>query len=156
MAGQPAAFQLAISVLAAPPRRTEAKISAGPPPKTSTFRRLRRRASTFRSAFSLQLRDCAAGALIGLSLPAAHVACGCHMSAQQSSMPVISPNITVLRPPNRTRAPAPPSRAREAPHRGACMLVPDTSRDGRAGGAPLAPRRAPGAPKCASRPCNGT
>jgi hypothetical protein len=35
--------------------------------------------------------------------------------------------------------------------------IPATSRDGRAGGAPLAPpRRAPGAPKWASRPCNDT
>jgi hypothetical protein len=41
MAGQSAAPQLAISVLAAPPRRTEAKKNAGPPPKTSTFRNLR-------------------------------------------------------------------------------------------------------------------
>ena len=47
MAGQPAAPQLAISVLAAPPRRTEAKKIAGPPPKISAFSRLRRRASTF-------------------------------------------------------------------------------------------------------------
>ena len=59
MAGQPAAPQLAISVLAAPPRRTEAKIIAGPPPKISTFRRLQRRISTFSSAFSLQLEGCA-------------------------------------------------------------------------------------------------
>jgi hypothetical protein len=36
------------------------------------------------------------------------------------------------------------------------VLVPDTSRGGRAGGAPLAPRRAPGAPKWARRPCNDT
>jgi hypothetical protein len=36
------------------------------------------------------------------------------------------------------------------------VFVPDTSRDGRAGGAPLTPRRAPGAPKCASGPCNDT
>ena len=37
------------------------------------------------------------------------------------------------------------------------VLVPGTSRDGdgRAGRVPLAPRRAPGAPKCATRPCNG-
>jgi hypothetical protein len=34
--------------------------------------------------------------------------------------------------------------------------VPDTSRGGRAGRAPLTPRRAPGAPKCARRPCNDT
>jgi hypothetical protein len=47
MAGQPAAPQLAVSILAAPPRRTEAKKIAGPPPKISTFSRLRRRASTF-------------------------------------------------------------------------------------------------------------
>jgi hypothetical protein len=33
------------------------------------------------------------------------------------------------------------------------VLVSDTSRDGRAGGAPLTQRRAHGAPKCASRPC---
>jgi hypothetical protein len=55
MAGQPAAPQLAISVLAAPPRRTEAKKVAGPPPKISTFRR---KISAFRSAFSLQLGGC--------------------------------------------------------------------------------------------------
>jgi hypothetical protein len=36
------------------------------------------------------------------------------------------------------------------------VRVPDTSRDGRAGWAPLTPRRAPGAPKCARWPCNDT
>jgi hypothetical protein len=36
------------------------------------------------------------------------------------------------------------------------VLVPDTSRGGRAGRAPLTPRRAPGAPKCARRPCDDT
>jgi hypothetical protein len=60
-----------------------------------------------------------------------------------------SSNGTDLRPPNRT-----PSPARETAHRGACTR--HHSRDGRAGRAPLAPRRAPGAPKCARRPCNDT
>ena len=59
-----------------------------------------------------------------------------------------SPNGTDLRPPNRTPCTGNPPIE---------VLVPDTSRDGRAGrGAPLTPRRAPGAPKCARRPCNDT
>jgi hypothetical protein len=61
---------------------------------------------------------------------------------------VTSPYLIDLRPPNHTPSTgSPPSRE---------LLVSDTSRDGRAGGAPLTPRRAPGAPKCASRPCNDT
>jgi hypothetical protein len=61
----------------------------------------------------------------------------------RNQAPGSSPNLTDLRPQNRT------------PCTG--NLVPDTSRrDGRAGRAPLTPRRAPGAPKCARRPCNDT
>jgi hypothetical protein len=58
-----------------------------------------------------------------------------------------SPNLTDLRPPNRTPGTGnPPSRC----------LYQTPAAVGGVGRAPLTPRRAPGAPKCARRPCNGT
>jgi hypothetical protein len=62
-----------------------------------------------------------------------------------------SPNGTDLRTPNRQTAPL--ARCTGNPIE---VLVPDTSRGGRAKRALLTPRRAPGAPKCARRPYNDT
>jgi hypothetical protein len=68
-------------------------------------------------------------------------------AAQPHQAPTCSRwNWADLRPPNCT-----PCTGNKPPIE---VLVPDTSRDGRAGRAPMTPRRAPGAPKCARRPCN--
>jgi hypothetical protein len=62
-------------------------------------------------------------------------------------------NTADLKPPNRTHTPS----TGGLPPRCVAITTPTTSRDKRAGEAPLIPRRAPGAPKWARRrPRNGT